>query len=74
MRGFKVTYILSDQAVQRLEKITEEYRKQGFDVTPEIFFEKIMVAGSRYSIDENLKYIEYQLGLRKIPKRKESAV
>lgn len=74
MQRFNVTYLLSDQAVQRLEKITEEYRKQGFDTTPEIFFERLMFAGSKYSIDKNLRYLEYQLGLRELPRRKDAAV
>ena len=52
MRKITVTYLLSDDEVKRLERITEEYNKQGMNTTPNILFESIMLYGSKYDIDK----------------------
>ena len=36
MRKITVTYLLSDDELKRLERIAEEYNKQGMKTTPNI--------------------------------------
>lgn len=64
MREVIVKYTLLDEDEQRLEKITEEYKKQGLDFTSDKMFESIMLTGSKYNIDDKLKFHEWKLGLR----------
>lgn len=64
MQEITVKYLLTDEEVERLKKITEEYKKQGLDLTPEKQFENIMFAGSKYDIDKKFKLHEFSLGLR----------
>lgn len=64
MKEIKVNYLINDEEYERLSKITEEYKKQGLDTTPERMFELIMTLGCIYNIDEKFKYHEWQLGLR----------
>ena len=52
MRKITVTYLLSDEEMKRLERIVEEYNKQGMDATPSRLFESIMLYGSKYDIDK----------------------
>ena len=52
MRKITVTYLLSDEEMKRLERIVEEYKKQGIDTTPIRLFESIMLCGSKYDIDK----------------------
>ena len=42
VQEISVRYLLSDEDVERLGKITEEYQKQGLDTTMERMFENIM--------------------------------
>lgn len=63
MRKFIVEYLLLDKDVERLEKITEEYRKLGLDTTIEKEFAFIMKNGSSIDIDTKLKFHERKLGL-----------
>lgn len=64
MREVIVEYMLLDEDEQRLEKITEEYRKQGLDFTSDKMFESIMFCGSKFDIDNKFKFHEWKLGLR----------
>lgn len=64
MQEITVKYLLTDEEVKRLQKITEECKKQGLDLTPEKLFENIMFAGSKYDIDNKFKLHEFSLGLR----------
>ena len=64
MQEITVKYLLTDEEVKRLQKITEECKKQGLDLTPEKQFENIMFAGSKYDIDKKFKLHELALGLR----------
>lgn len=64
MREVIVKYMLLDEDEQRLEKITEEYKKQGLDFTSDKMFESIMFVGSKYDIDSKFKFHEWKLGLR----------
>lgn len=65
MQEMTVKYLLNDEEVERLRKITEECKKQGLDLSPEKQFENIMFAGSKYDIDNKFKLHEFSLGLRK---------
>lgn len=64
MQEITVKYLLTDEEVERLKKITEEYKKQGLNVTKEKEFEFIMCLGSSYDIDSKFKFHEWKLGLR----------
>ena len=64
MQEITVKYLLTDDEMKRLEKITEEYKKLGLDLTYDKQFESIMCCGSRYDIDSKFKFHEWKLGLR----------
>ncbi|GEM_PF-5793341 len=64
MKEITVKYLISDEQEQRLLKITEEYNKQGVDNDINEQFEFIMTLGSKFNIDEKLKFHEYKLGLK----------
>lgn len=64
MQEITVKYLLNDEEAERLQKITEEYNKQGMKLTCEKMFENIMFAGSKYYIDNKFKLHEFGLGLR----------
>ena len=64
MREISVTYLLSDEDEERLKKITEEYKKQGLDMTEDKIFEGIMFCGAMYDIDKKFTLHESSLGLR----------
>ena len=64
MQEITVRYLLSDEEMGRLQKITEEYKKLGLDLTYDKQFEAIMFCGSKYDIDAKLKFHEWKLGLR----------
>lgn len=64
MRDIIVTFMLSDEDEQRLQKITELYRQQGLDLSEDKMFESIMFTGSRYDIDKRFRFHEWKLGLR----------
>jgi hypothetical protein len=61
-----VEYLIEDNEYDRLQLITEEYKKQGLDAdfTPEKMFCSIMRTGSKYDKDEKFKFHEWKLGLR----------
>jgi len=65
MREISVNYILFDENEERLRKITEEYKKQGLDLSEDKMFEAIMFYGSKHDIDNKFKFDERKLGLRK---------
>lgn len=64
MRDVTVKFTIYDEDEERLRKITEEYRKQGFDFTEDKMFDVIMVTGCIYDIDAKFKFHEWRLGLR----------
>lgn len=64
MKEITVKYLLTDEEVERLQKITEWYKKQGLDIPLEKQFENIMCAGSKHDIDSKFKFHEWKLGLR----------
>ena len=64
MMEITVKYLLSDDEVIRLEKITNEYKKKGLDLSIENQFEGIMKIGSGFDIDKKFKFHERKLGLR----------
>ena len=64
MREIIVSYLLMDEDEQRLENITEEYKKRGLDLSLEKQFESIMRYGCKYDIDEKFRFHEFCLGLR----------
>lgn len=64
MKEINVTYLLSDEEEQRLEKITEEYKEQDLLLPADKIFQNIMLIGSKYDIDNKLKIHECLLGLR----------
>lgn len=64
MREIQVSYLINDEEYERLLKITEEYKKQGLDMTPERMFESIMTIGAKYDKEEKFKFHEWKLGLR----------
>ena len=64
MQEITVKYLLTDEEVERLQKITEEHNKQGMELTCEKIFQNIMFAGSKYDIDNKFKIHEFALGLR----------
>lgn len=60
-----VQYLLSDEEIIRMERINQKYKEQGYDVSLEKAFESMMFMGSKYDIDQKLKWEEIRLGLRK---------
>ena len=64
MQEIIVKYLLTDEEMERLQKITEEYKKQGLDLSLEKQFENIMCCGSKDDIDSKFKFHEWKLGLR----------
>lgn len=64
MREIIVRYTLTDEEEKRLEKITEEYKKRGLDLSVDKQFESIMCYGCKYDIDSKFKFHEFCLGLR----------
>lgn len=67
MRTISVNYLITDEEYARLVKITEGYKEQGVDCTPEKQFEFIMCMGSKYNIDNKFSYHERILGIKKEP-------
>lgn len=64
MKEICVTYLLSDEEEQRLKRITEEYKEQDLLLSADKIFQNIMLIGSKYDIDNKLKFHECLLGLR----------
>lgn len=64
MLEITVKYLLNDEEMERLRKITEEYKKLGLDLTYDKQFEGIMCCGAKYDIDSKFKFHEWKLGLR----------
>lgn len=64
MKDIAVKFMLSDEDEQRLQKITESYRKQGLDLSEDKMFESIMFTGSKYDVDKKIRFHEWKLGLR----------
>lgn len=64
MREITVNYLLSDEDEKRLQKITEEYQKQGLNLSEDKIFESILFCGSKYDVDSKFKFHEWKLGLR----------
>ncbi len=64
MREISVKFMLVDNQEERLQKISEEYKKQGLDLSEDKMFEAIMFTGSKYDIDDKFKFHEWKLGLR----------
>ena len=64
MQELIVKYLLTDEEVERLEKITEGYQEMGFDITQERMFDTIMCMGSKSDIENRFKFHEWKLGLR----------
>lgn len=60
MREISVNYMLSDEDKERLREITEEYKKQGLDLSEDKQFEAIMCTGSKYDIDRKFKFHEWK--------------
>lgn len=65
MKEITVKYFLSDEEAERLERITAEYAKKGWVVTPEKLFEDIMCCGSCYHIEHEFKFHEDMLAVIK---------
>ena len=63
MREIKVTYLLSDNQVKILTRITEEYRKQSLNLTLDKQFEGIMTYGSDEDINRRFTMHERLLGI-----------
>ena len=63
MREITVKYLVLDEDEERLKKITEEYKKQGLGLSEDKMFESIMCCGSKYDVDNKLKFHEWKLGL-----------
>ena len=65
MKEITVTYLLLDEELERLKRITEAYKKQqGLDTTPCRLFESIMLCGSKYDIDKKFSTHEEILRLQ----------
>ena len=64
MRNITITLNLKDEHEERLKRITEEYKKQGLNLSEDKMFEGIMCCGSKYDVDSKLKFHEWKLGLR----------
>ena len=56
MREITVKYLILDEDEERLKKITEEYKKQGLNLSEDKMFEGIMCCGSKYDVDNKLKF------------------
>jgi len=56
--------MLSEDDEERLQKITEEYKKKGLNLSEDKQFESIMFCGSEQDIDSKFKFHEWKLGLR----------
>ncbi len=63
MREVSVNYKLSDEDEERLRRITDEYKKQGLDLSEDKQFKSIMFCGSKHDIDNKFKFHEWKLGL-----------
>ncbi len=63
MREVSVNYMLSDEDEERLRRITDEYKKQGLDLSEDKQFKAIMFCGSKHDIDNKFKFHEWKLGL-----------
>ncbi len=64
MREISVKFMLVDDQEEMLQKITEEYKKQGLNLSENKMFESIMFMGSKHDIDNKFKFHESNLGLR----------
>lgn len=64
VREVTVKYLILDEDEERIKKITEEYKKQGLNLSEDKMFESIMFTGSKYDVDSKLKFHEWKLGLR----------
>ncbi len=64
VRKISVNYMLSKEDEERLQKITEEYKKQGLNLSEDKQFEAIMICGSKHDIDNKFKFHEWKLELR----------
>lgn len=64
LRYINVSYMVDEDVYQRIAAITEVYKKQGIDLSPERMFSHIMILGSKYNMDDKLKFHEWKLGLR----------
>lgn len=65
MKRISVEYSVSDEELQRIERINQKYKEQGYDVSVEKAFETMMFMGSQYDIDQKLRWEEERLGPRK---------
>lgn len=63
MREITVKYELSDEEERRLERLAEEYRKQGLNKTADRIFQFIMATGSEADISRKFKARELQLNI-----------
>ena len=64
MREITVNYLILDEDEERLKRITEEYKKQGSNLSEDKMFDAIMCLGSYHDIAKKLKFHEWKLGLR----------
>ncbi len=64
MREVSVNYMLSDEDEERLRRITDEYKKQGLNLSEDRQFETIMFRGSKHDIDKKFKFHESKRGLK----------
>ena len=64
MREITVNYLILDEDEERLKRITEEYKKQGLNLSEDKMFEGIMCYGSKYDVDSKFKFHECKLGFR----------
>ena len=64
MKEFIVKYLLIDEEIERLKKISEAYRLKGMNFSIEQQFDSIMCCGSKNDIDKKFKFHELCLGLR----------
>lgn len=64
MKEINVVYLISDEEEQRLVNIIKEYKKQGLFLSEDKVFQNIMLIGSKYDVDNKLKFHECVLGLR----------
>ncbi len=63
MQEVSVNYMLSDKDEERLRRITDEYKKQGLNISEDRQFKVIMFCGSKHDIDNKFKFHEWKLGL-----------
>lgn len=63
MQEITVTYLLNQKEIERLKRITKEYKKKGLDLSIEKQFENIMCYGCKYDIDNRFKFHEEMLGI-----------